>query len=458
MFVKLKSVLIVWLFFIFVPAYADIVTIFDDFDDWGETADLWGVPVDGSWDHIDLCAPDLGYHGVADTDGTGVLVARQQYFDMANISIEAFMRMDGDETDRKEAAVGFLLISGAVLSGDINEYAIVMQIKYDDAPNTDSTGFLKVWHNVESPVGESHTLMGEVEADISLNMFYKLQVSTDSQGQIDIHLYDTTDLLNPLAGLSDVTHTPFASGMIGIAVGDEATFNDFSFTGNTIGTDFRYAFDYFKAKGGTDGTAVLADEFNDGFEPPQSPAGPETYEFDCAASLPLFAENGGVLNLEKQDGCKSDDKVISTVWLKDTSYFIYPGQGGNIEAKVELPDGIIPGSAIGIVLDSRDTVFALNEFEQLVLFVQSDQNGNFFARFQASLEDVDTTISETDISNLMTGISTLTLRFDISSANSVSASLDFGSDGIDVLPLPGNHTLTFDSSVSSYSGGFGAAF
>jgi len=265
MCIKFKRILIVLLFlFIVVPANAGIVTITDDFDNSDKTADLWDASFGGSWDHIELTGPDLGYHGVANSEssGTAAFVANQQYFDIANLSMKTLVKIDGSDTDRKDVVAGFLFISGTITTGHYDEYTIILNIDYDDDPNILApVRRLEVWHNNVTPSGETNTLMGADQATITLNTFYSLQLSTNSQGQINVNLYDLNDLQNPLASLSDITHTPFASGMVGIVASPEATFNDFSLTGFKL-ESYQYSVDYFSLDGNLPGSIV--DNFDDG--------------------------------------------------------------------------------------------------------------------------------------------------------------------------------------------------
>ena len=161
MCIKFKRILIVLLFlFIVVPANAGIVTITDDFDNSDKTADLWDASFGGSWDHIELTGPDLGYHGVANSEssGTAAFVANQQYFDIANLSMKTLVKIDGSDTDRKDVVAGFLFISGTITTGHYEEYTIILDIDYDDDPNILApVRRLEVWHNNVTPSGETIT-------------------------------------------------------------------------------------------------------------------------------------------------------------------------------------------------------------------------------------------------------------------------------------------------------------
>ncbi len=149
--------------------------------------------------------------------------------------MRTLLRIDGNSDDRKDVGVGFLFISGAITTGNYDEYTVILDIDYDDDPSILKPDCsLAVWHNIVTPSDETNTLMDAEEVSITLNTFYSLHLSTNSQGNIDVDLYDPGDLTNPLASLWDVTHAPFASGIVGIGASDEATFNDFSLTGNAV--------------------------------------------------------------------------------------------------------------------------------------------------------------------------------------------------------------------------------
>jgi len=217
-----------------VPTNAGLIIITDNFDVPANTATLWDN-FGGSWNHPILVNSDLGYHGVADSgsSGTAAFVANQQYFEMADLSIETLLRIDGAEDAGRDVAVGFLFISDPIATGYYDEYSIILDIEYNGNPNPVARR-LEVWYNNVTPGGETNTLMGAVDASIAFNTFYNLKLSMDLQGYIDVYLNDTSSSANQLASLSNVTPTPFASGMVGIGASYEGTFNDFSLTGPPI--------------------------------------------------------------------------------------------------------------------------------------------------------------------------------------------------------------------------------
>ncbi|MCP5052411.1 MAG: hypothetical protein GY940_34910, partial [bacterium] len=78
-----------------------------------------------------------------------------------------------------------------------------------------------------------------------------------------------------------------------------------------------------------------------------------------------------------------------------------------------------------------------------------------YAYFKSSFYGEETEISKFDVTGSLNGITDLTLRLDISTANRVTASLDYESDGIYDKTMEGRHDLTFTSG-SIYTGYFGA--
>ncbi|MBU1053485.1 MAG: VPLPA-CTERM sorting domain-containing protein [Proteobacteria bacterium] len=233
MFAKIKILMIVLLFFsVAVSANADFS---DNFDSESYTSAHWDVLLD-SWDHIALGSPDLGYHGINNTPGNPAAASfanNQQYYSQANLSVQSLLRLDGNEAEKKNTSSGFIFISGSVPSSDYREYTVLLEIDYNNDPNNPDRK-LNVWSNSITPSGETETLVGSIPVGITFNRFYSLQVLTDSDGDIDVKLYDavSTSYLGGLSGVSLVT--PINSGMIGIAAIDEATFNNFALTGTAV--------------------------------------------------------------------------------------------------------------------------------------------------------------------------------------------------------------------------------
>jgi len=233
MFAKIRVLLVVLLFlFLTVPASANFS---DNFDSEADTSANWDVLLN-SWDHVDLGDPDFGYHGNNNVGGNPAAASfadNQQYYSQANLTVNSLLRLDGNEADQENTSTGFVFISGSVPSSDYREYTVLLEIDYDDDPDYPHRE-LNVWSNSITPSGETSTLVGTTAVTITFDTFYSLQLSTDSQGDIDVELYEasSSSYLGGLSGVSLVT--PFNSGMAGLAATDEATFNNFSLTGAAV--------------------------------------------------------------------------------------------------------------------------------------------------------------------------------------------------------------------------------
>jgi len=220
---------------LFLPIQTNAAIFTDNFDSEVYTTANWDILIN-SWDHVSLGGADLGYHGYNNVEGNPAAASfanNQQYYEQANLTVDSLMRLEGNEADQKNISAGLLFISGSVQSSDYLEYTILLEIDYEDDPNNPDRK-LNIWSNSITPSGTSETLVGSTSVSITFDTFYSLRVSTDAQGKISVELYEanSSSYLGGLSGVSLVT--PFNSGMIGLAAIDEATFNDFSITGNAV--------------------------------------------------------------------------------------------------------------------------------------------------------------------------------------------------------------------------------
>ena len=205
-------------------------------------------------------------------------------------------------------------------------------------------------------------------------------------------------------------------------------------------TEHIYQIDYFKVGSG-ENTSFL-DEFDDDIFPPFF-----TYTFGSSLmSFPPDAERDGMLTLNKEYGWYKNDEALIEVLLSFFTYSVQNGHGDHIEAKFMIPNGIFPDSKIGIVISSKgESCISPRPKEEIHLFLQSDIEGNIVATFDLNIDGATTTISQIDVSELLTGVFEVTLRLNISKENVVTASFDLGSDGTFDISLPGSHKLTFYS-------------
>jgi hypothetical protein len=236
MFAKFKILLLVvsLLLPVALPANASFS---DNFDSEAYTSDNWDVLLD-SWNRVDLGSGDWGYHGINDVlenPAAASFADNQQYYYQTNLSMESLLKLDGNESDKQNTSTGFVVISGDVETDDYFEYTVLLEINYDDDPNNPDRE-LNVWSNSITPTDDDvENLVGTVPVSINFDTFYLLKVSTNTQDDIDVELYNPNDLVNPLYILPDIgLDFKFDSGMIGLATTDEATFNNFSITGNAV--------------------------------------------------------------------------------------------------------------------------------------------------------------------------------------------------------------------------------
>lgn len=200
---------------------------------------------------------------------------------------------------------------------------------------------------------------------------------------------------------------------------------------------FIYDIDKFTV---TSGATTFVDDFDDGEEPPNGPNGLSTY---FATPLSSDAESNGFLTLNSIDALVDEDEVFIDVFLVD---HFTPGIGGSIEGIFNISNGITPNTGFRIEIVSPQT-------NGVSLFVESSSSGDVFASFTSEGNDQGVTESETDITNSLIGITDITLKLDISIQNVVTAFLDYGSDGVFDITLPGTGTLL---GTANFAVGFGA--
>ncbi|KHE91419.1 MAG: hypothetical protein K8F52_18175 [Candidatus Scalindua rubra] len=202
--------------------------------------------------------------------------------------------------------------------------------------------------------------------------------------------------------------------------------------------DFSFDIDSFTVDSGA---STIVDEFDDDIEPPSGPSGPATYS--VFATFSTDAESGGVLNMNSNDVFTIGNERFIDIWLQD---IISPGIGGRIEGKFSFSNGITPNAAFRIEIISPIA-------NGVSLFIEKSPSGIIYASVNSEGNGLGVTESQTDITSSLSGITNITLRLDVSNANIVTASLDYGSDTIFDVTLPGTGTLF---GAADYWAGFGA--
>ena len=189
----------------------------DSFDNPAYTNANWDEVV-GTWNSVTLSGSDLGYQGNAVS-----FADNGQYYYQTDLMVEFDVRLEDPDPGVTDIDTfgGIILISGSI-PDDYREYTVGISIDDDTGV---PIGGLNVWNYAsDDSVNQS---IGSTVANISFDTFYRLLMETDSQGDINVYLYDNGNLLASLAGIELLT-TPFDSGMVGLATNRVATFNNFS--------------------------------------------------------------------------------------------------------------------------------------------------------------------------------------------------------------------------------------
>jgi len=208
--------------------------------------------------------------------------------------------------------------------------------------------------------------------------------------------------------------------------------------------NFDYDIDKFTVVGGPDADSTFVDNFDDDQEPPAGPSGLSTYNVTCPLSSDV--ETGGFLNLNRADACEDDGEAFIDVELDTEEFFISPTSGGSIEGKFRVSNGFIPNSEFGIEIFSSMNGVSIK--------IESSSTGKIYALFNEEGNEEDVIPSKEDITDLIEGITDITIKMDISSTGAVTGTLDFGSDGTFDLILAGSAIL--DETVL-FTGGFTAS-
>ncbi|MBT6562482.1 MAG: PQQ-binding-like beta-propeller repeat protein, partial [Candidatus Scalindua sp.] len=222
-------------------------------------------------------------------------------------------------------------------------------------------------------------------------------------------------------------------------------------TGNTQ-VNFSYTIDRFAQ---SSASSTFTDEFNDGDVAPGGPSGPSTY----IVTIPFSsgAESGNLLNLNSNDAGTytgvDDDFIGAALW--DPGYDFDSGLGGSVEGKFRFTGEITKNTGFKVSISTYDYNGKPDFIEDVSLSIKQVSDKMTYAYFESSLNGEEAEISKFDVTDSLIGITDLTLRLDINSANRVASSLDFGSNGILDKTMDGSHDLTF-AAGSIYTGYFGA--
>ncbi len=214
---------------------------------------------------------------------------------------------------------------------------------------------------------------------------------------------------------------------------------------SSVSYGFSYDIDRFTV---TSGGTTFVDDFDDGVVPPSGPNGQATYN----VPFPLASnrESGGFLNLNSSDVTAQGELAI----LMTTQTFSFnSGSGGSVDGKYSITNGVDPGTGFEVGMYTYGANGVPDQVEYAVIGIEKEQNGSIFAYFDYEWYGTDVGISRTDITYSMIGVTDITLTLDLNANNDVTASIDFGSDGLNVLSMAGSRTFSFISS-STYEGSF----
>lgn len=199
-------------------------TFVDDFDNQTFTNANWD-DFFGFWDFEVLSGPDFGYHG-QETVGevAGALADNSRNYYNAEVTIETDVILRGAAIEENNAGLFFSYYED---SGDDYEYAAFIKYYPDDI------NFSGLYLERGSSVGSYYIDTLNIPS-ISLDTLYTIEVNTSLAGLISVYLYD--GIGNPLGSL--LNNSPDFSmsdnGGVGIFTLKEATFNNFSLTGNPV--------------------------------------------------------------------------------------------------------------------------------------------------------------------------------------------------------------------------------
>jgi len=201
----------------------------DSFDNPTYTNANWTV-ASPTWDFVTLSGSDIGYRGTISVGYPGAVsfANNSQYYYQNDLVVETYVRLETpvDASDIDTAA-GLVFISGSLADLDYREYSVLLSIDDDSgAP----VGGLSVYNY--SSDGSVDEVRGATWANIIFDTFYRLRMERDSQGDIDVYLYDNSTLLASLTGIDLLAS--FDSGMVGLGTDRSATFNDFSIAANPV--------------------------------------------------------------------------------------------------------------------------------------------------------------------------------------------------------------------------------
>lgn len=197
------------------------------------------------------------------------------------------------------------------------------------------------------------------------------------------------------------------------------------------------------------GTNTFVDPFSDGEEPPAGPLSASDYS--VAGSFGIDRENGEteLLELNSSDSAIGEAAGELVCAVASRSFFFSAGSGGSLTGVFKINRGFFVDSAFGFSIDNFqiDHLPPGARTESAVIGVVVGPNGSLFARWGIVSDHFEPITSE------FGAITSITLELSVNVSNDVTATWDYGSDGIidlekrdfaRLLFLAGTYTGSFE--------------
>lgn len=222
---------------------------------------------------------------------------------------------------------------------------------------------------------------------------------------------------------------------------------------NSVSYGFSYYVDNFTQVGGVSGASTFSDDFDDGAEPPDGFSGASSYHMENGATFSSNRESGGLLELNSNDFVVDPDDFWINAELDDSTYYFSSGAGGSISGMFEANNGFTADTHFGIGLQNYDpsfTRFLSPELSSGEAWVEIalDSLGNKYAVWGNDIEE-----NIMDITADLGTNTAITMALIINNSNQLTATWDYGSDGIIDLRMDKFFTASFLSNLT-YSGSF----
>ncbi len=205
-FFKPFAVLLLFLA-IFIPVNSE--AFFDNFNDSTYTTDNWAAGP--GWNNVKKSGDDYVYQGIYNSGvdpnpGAGSFAERGKVYEWSDITIDVLVRID--DTDGDADTAGLLFLDDESITHDC-----IIGLE------ANSKRF-SVWNNGAE--------IDKTSLNISVGHWYRLRVLIDSDGLMDVFLYDANDN-SKLAEMNDLSLLfPFESVQIAVTASLSASYDNFT--------------------------------------------------------------------------------------------------------------------------------------------------------------------------------------------------------------------------------------